>query len=147
MLKNNLLIQFVNLLIINLSFALFLFFVIMLDFNFKTSSLTVFIISLICYGLFTYLLIDPLKCYLDNVKSLLSLPLLSLTLFALYFILNIYIYDPMLSVPFESYNFYCTPLINFLNTLNPVTSILFSIIPFIICLIALTLKTKKQNIS
>lgn len=147
MLKNNLLIQFVNLLIINLSFALFLFFVIMLDFNFKTSSLTVFIISLICYGLFTYLLIDPLKCYLDNVKSLLSLPLLSLTLFALYFISNIYIYDPILSVPFESYNFYCTPLINFLNTLNPVTSILFSIIPFIICLIALTLKTKKQNIS
>lgn len=147
MLKNNLLIQFVNLLIINLSFALFLFFVIMLDFNFKTSSLTVFIISLICYGLFTYLLIDPLQCHLDNVKSLLSLPLLSLTLFALYFILNIYIYDPMLSVPFESYNFYCTPLINFLNTLNPVTSILFSIIPFIICLIALTLKTKKQNIS
>lgn len=144
MIKNNLLIQLVNLIIINLSFILFLAFIIVFNLNFKTSSLIIFVTSMVCYGLLTYLLIDPYDYYLDNIKSILSLPLISLTLFALYFILNISIDNYVLSIPFESYNFYCTPLMNFLDIFNPVTCILFSIIPFIICLLAITLKPKKQ---
>lgn len=143
MIKNNLLIQFVNLLIINLSLIIFLGFVIIFDLDFKTSSLIVFITSMVCYGLFTYLLINPYDYYLDNMKSILSLPLLSLVLLSLHFLSN----TPLLSIPFESYTFYCTPLMGFFNAFSPITGILFSIIPFIICLLVLVLKPKKENIT